>query len=361
MSKRKEDSDSRGIPPSHEFWEFEAQKHGFYPSVELIMRLSELPAGTKVGVQCPPNLTTKRSNEGDVLTYFSSSEVKYWNYLVAECQRLGLTVFYLDDLELHRRIVRLEKIAAITNEDLHPVDYLKYHEPHSPTREWQLRRRAYNAQILAWSIRDIERAQVIYRNQRIFGTYTSVVDQDIENMLLVLNLEEMGYLGTDKDSSFYLMNVAGSHYQPSDIDLAALKKRLLLRKTNAIKEARLIPSKRPDYIGVLQHAHLYTSEEGLFEIYLREGIEISGFGIDTFGDALVSGRIDGRHFEFEKQYLNGRFAGNATGTLKYCATFRDSMYQGEWKTHGTRGEFVLVPYQEGLNVRELMDLSLLRI
>jgi hypothetical protein len=359
MSKRKEDPDH--LPPSYELRELEAEEHGFYPPEELINKLSELPAGTKVGVECPPSLTSARSYEGDELTYFSGREVMYWNYLVAECQRLGLTVFYLDDLELHQRIVRLERIAAITNEDLHPADYVRHPKPHSPTREWQLRRRAYNAQILAQSTKYIERAQAVYRNQKIFGTHTSVMGRDMENMTEVLMLEEMGYLGTDQNSSLYLMNVAPPHFEPSSIDLAALKKRLLLRRTNAIRAAQLIPSRRPDFIGVFQHAHLYTPEEGLFEIYLREGITISGFGIDTFGDSLVSGTVGEHHIEFEKQYLNGRSAGGAAGTLRYNGTFKNDIYQGEWTTSGTRGEFVLVPYQEGLNVRELMDSSLVRI
>ena len=114
----------------------------------------------------------------------------------------------------------------------------------------------------------------------------------------------------------------------------------VLRRYNAVKLGRILPDKKPQFIGSWD---IDMNERGLFEVYINKKDSNGGVrGVieDTFGSAFFSGRIANGQIKLSKLYDNLAIKnGGASEKITYYGELKNWKYEGNFNVENCHGNF----------------------
>lgn len=327
---------------------FSSEEKPVCPSGELIGKLSALPEGTLVGVEFSPEArlpfrTLKdRLSDGREIRISPASKY-YWRKIVAACERFKLQIVYLDDFATCKEAMEKSIEAEAYRQKLKDFSEQLRKEGSIPSetdfvRDW--REAGYRADIQAEYIFVVSREEKIIDNIKKTNPSIVIIER-VHGDIIFLNrelLEAQGvsfeqYLreraSSSRDEIDYFKRLS-SFIDGEEPDPSAVEERKLLeRRYNAVTQWRVLPERKPDFIGTWSPE---LRNSGLFEIYVEErrgGGNISGTIEDTLGTASFVGEWDGENIRFIKEYYPG-ISGQSRLPIYYEGKFVNGQFQGDF-------------------------------
>lgn len=296
------------------------------PSNEVLEILRSLPYASRVGLEmlgdgAPPEL----------LRRFYPADGYYFDRVKEECEKLGLDVVPLDDIDVYKKIERISKMQQ------------KLGRKKSRTLSDVRQNYSYDIQI--------QHAQFIERDEHMRET---ILEED--PAIIILGAGHVFPLATDFEflSAFRedvrvdydinldrnpairdweLMRRYGKRVQQNSFVNGSeiynlmrdvvFNRELIRRKYHAATQGRIDSNSQPSFIGTFD---LAVPARGLFEVF-QYGDTFSGGIADVHGDSEFAGHIKNDEVKFIKRYV--RADGSVySGNLVYSGHKEEGLYKG---------------------------------
>jgi hypothetical protein len=343
------------------------------PSIRLIEKLGELPAGTKVGIEnMPPEL--RREYDAKLISNGlqpNTHDQRYWDVIIKALHEKGHETVYLDEISQYDNLIRLQKemkrVLTILQSRLLPrkegrrLTAEQYALDVEIQNDLAFRRHDRLLQKICEVKPNVAvigdgHANIMWRNQmaghpsaiRIMG-YSAETFADLARAIRSL---QFGL--SEAKSKSDLENWMSDHVDPNGFvenpaECQPISSESERRRYKAITKGRITDGV-PTYIGTWDD---YVPQRGLFEVFVEKRRangsleEISGTIEDSFGSSTFSGVLSASRINFVKRYseeaikaggykdeivyigsiLNGRVSGQFNFRSGYSSSFEMSAFE----------------------------------
>lgn len=351
-------------------WGNSAGKLYIEPSDGLISELNNLPKGSKVGIEHSPDFCKEGYLIDGIEMEQDPTAFYYWGKIEQHCQRNGLEVIYLDDIETYKKYLgEVAKVVKLESELQKTEQQIEYYYDGDDEGDDLLSKEElvdlYNDNCCELPLlkRDIYRHTVIRnyihqveREDRLFEKISITQPEIIilgavhtknlkeKQNFLTQNLGiEVGKYKFEEPRPFnpnHRINM--SDLVSDDIDINFDDSFMTRRQYLALTEGVVIPNGEPDFVGSWNPG---IPEKGLFEIYFKDNGDLSGTVEDTLGTASIECNILGKSITFKKKYIKEKSSDSACETeIEYRGILDENgIYRGSFTigNYGDCGNFWL--------------------
>lgn len=297
------------------------------PSNEVLKILSQLPCTSRVGLE-----TFGEDAPPELLEQFYPADGYYFDRIKEECEKLGLEVVPLDDIDVYKKIDRISKLQK------------KLERKKKRTLSDVRQNYSYDIQMhhAAFIERDEHMTRTILEEDPaviILGTgHVLPLATDYEFLSAFRRDIKVGYdMNLDRNPAVRdsgLIRKYGKRLQQNSFVYGneiyelmrkmMLDRELLRRKYTAVMDGRIDTNSQPSFVGTFD---LAIPARGLFEVFPSGG-GFSGGISDVHGDSDFSGEIKGDEVEFIKRYVRSDDS-VYRGDLIYTAHKEQGLYKGK--------------------------------
>lgn len=310
-----------------------------HPSVGLTANLCGLPKNSKVGIEYFQECYSggKIHNiDSDYGIKFDPQIIQYWQEVLDVLTCFKHVPVFLDDMETYKRYLLKVKELGFVN------------IPMKAIFDRTMNKRAYRA------IVEKENIFVVERERKMLER---IVEEKPEIVLIGAGHADYLFLTPSLCSNYGIKVTSYSREKLPEMDLTSAIIRLesedvlnvymgfeqvpsvsssvwserefLERNFSAITKGRILPDKKPKYIGTWDPK---CPPRGLFEVYPRYNKkkgELIGKIEDTIGTADFAGRITDNEVDFVKTYYMGATAvGGAKAPIEFKGSGKNGVFKG---------------------------------
>jgi len=295
------------------------------------------------------------NDESEIMV--SPASKYYWRRLIDFCGRHKLRVVYLDDFETFEKVMEKRAEAETYKQRLRSFferleSERSIYTETNYVREWM--EAGYRADVEAEYIFIVGREKKILEN--IQKTNPSIVVMGKgHGDIIFLNRGSLETQGISFGQ--YLREIAGLRNEEADPfegwtisavmpefdkklpsfityegpdPSVVVERELLQRSYNAVTQMRILPERKPDFIGTWFPK---LRSRGLFEVYIeerRDGGGISGTIEDILGTAGFEGHWNGQKISFKKNYDAQKSQGQSHYPLFYQGNLENGTIRGHY-------------------------------
>src|SRR3989344_3842403 len=311
----------------------------FAPTGELLSELAELPKGSTVGIDSFPESYHSDSpfvrikfEEAQAISETHDISHFYMRSLGEACQRLGLRIVFLDDVQNFRRAAQKASEYAVKEAEKEEL-FWAIRTKKVPFDEIQVR----DAQESSFRLE--AEAEYVSGIERLEGIVTKMKTENPDVVVLashhadyLMHTEGIGFSAFKREDVKLSRRV--KDFQDSlKLNEGTVDNRAILgidltrRKYNAATKWRILPEGKPDFIGTW---NVLNRQFGLFEVY-RNGKRVTVE--DCLGTATFKWEeLEGGLLHCIKRYVRGKHAPDAIPELihYYLAPTGNGKFEGRW-------------------------------
>lgn len=342
------------------------------PSEQLLSELSQLPAGTRVGIE--EFEPSERAKLDDLVIdglpcMPDEGSTRYWQRVAEQCRQSRLEIVHLDDpitwVDAARQEVQVHQLNEKINRRRSAQEF--------DALSAQMYACGVEQQYISW----IRRERAIFEKIKAAQPAVVVLSDGFADDLVIRptdgisvlsyakeeapNMQvlrrEMGFIHSDLErytvkavaeqlSSRIGPNTLVQNAQPQAAVVP--EREALERRYRAVKTGR-ITDRKPDFIGTWATD---IPARGLFELFIvgRAGTHFVGTIEDTIGSATFHGRIDENNINFTKVYdaathsIRGPMP-PCKGEVAYTARKSNGKYEGTFHHPTASGSFEMAEFK----------------
>jgi hypothetical protein len=317
------------------------------PSRELQKELSQLPKGTRIGIEWFTDEDLKEvrdhfrkltiENELGGTSFHSET---YWDGVVDLCQGLGHEVVFLEDTEpwkKYNQLVVENMVRELNRGEL-------YSDSSETEREYHLKLINWNEEDWRWStlieqVHFLDRDAVLVENIEEQGLEVTICGLGhTESWIQREIFKPQRYAGDVIVQSPFITSKFFENKTsegPAVFDFEAGK-----RKVRLLKKEGIVIGRAPDYVGTWNWTE---PSKGYFELFIEErnGNKVQGTIEDLLGTATFQGTITNKKIKFVKRYDSENSTPDAIKdhlTYETEVTDENGKFMGFYTGGGIRGK-----------------------